>query len=166
MCAFQTVHDPFFCTTISLTRSSTHYLPSISGAAEVPRRNHGFYKHQHSSLPAQARQAGGAVLEVVAVTGYFASAMHCVREYLVDVTLCTGPSMLPALGVEGNIGNRASLSRLLSLSFSPVQALVCAIIGSKSRCIQSFQIQPFCVYCDRRLAALSRFPRPLKASSR
>ena len=127
MCAFQTVHDPFFCTTISLTRSSTHYLPSTAGAPEVPRRNHGFHKHPHSSLPAQARQAGGAVLEVVAVTGYFASAMHCVREYLVDVTLCTGPSMLPALGVEGNIGNRASLSRLLSLSPSLPSRPWCAL---------------------------------------
>ncbi len=37
------------------------------------------------------------------------AATHCVREYLVDVSICSGPSMIPTISGEGEVGKRASI---------------------------------------------------------
>mmetsp|Transcript_1650 Transcript_1650/g.3955 ORF Transcript_1650/g.3955 Transcript_1650/m.3955 type:complete len:193 (-) Transcript_1650:353-931(-) len=51
----------------------------------------------------QTQNALKGSLELGVATAQFAGLMHCVREYLFDITLCSGPSMLPALGVQGNV---------------------------------------------------------------
>ncbi len=37
------------------------------------------------------------------------AATHCVREYLVDVSICSGPSMIPTISGEGEVGERPSI---------------------------------------------------------
>lgn len=32
--------------------------------------------------------------------------VHCVREYLVDLSVCSGPSMIPTISSEGEVGER------------------------------------------------------------
>jgi hypothetical protein len=46
--------------------------------------------------------------ELAMATAQFCAIMHCLREYVFDFTLCSGPSMLPTLGVQGNIGEMPS----------------------------------------------------------
>lgn len=52
----------------------------------------------------QTMQALTGTAELGFAAVQFAGIMHCIREYLFDITLCSGPSMLPSLGVQGNVG--------------------------------------------------------------
>jgi hypothetical protein len=51
----------------------------------------------------KSQQISGA-FDLALATAQFCAIMHCLREYVFDFTLCSGPSMLPTLGVQGNIG--------------------------------------------------------------
>jgi hypothetical protein len=58
------------------------------------------FQHQ-AKLMAEEFSLGAKLL--VGFTQLLAT-VHCVREYLVDLTVCSGPSMIPTISSEGEVG--------------------------------------------------------------